>query len=118
MTPRTQKARIDKFSRFLVLKEQANRRGKKPGFYQAIVDHPCGTPACIGGYLDTYAPYRTWLRNQHERDADWMSYTGLNYGHFSGDNPAMIRDTALMAANRIRKAVGLKPFAKISDARK
>lgn len=114
-----QQKRINLFSRFLIRSELRNRKRGKPGFNQEWREHRCGTPACVGGYLDTYPPYLRWLRAQNLYWPSWRLFTGLdwdkNFYHQAGGGA---KRTAFQAANTMRREVGLKPFKSVREALK
>lgn len=101
--------RVDAFTRWMLKKEAKNRARKLPGFDQNVTNHACGTPACTGGYLSEYPPYRRLVRG-----CGWAGYfisggshwSELYYRVFDGRLTEKIR-TALQAVNNLRKLAGL-----------
>jgi hypothetical protein len=107
--------RIDAFTRWMVKREAKNRARGKPGYDQYSVEHSCGTPACMGGYLGTYPPFRRW--NAAVRI--WEDYLEVKYFDvFDSVNGCRIGPsqrapkTALEAANFVRKLAKLPRLTK------
>jgi hypothetical protein len=111
--PKPNVKRIDRFTRWMAAKEAANVKAGKPGYDQWIVEHRCGTPACMGGYLLTYPPYRRWEVKNHENDANWSEYLGVSYDEvFSSIGCRISKDrrsprSGLEAANYVRRLAKL-----------
>ncbi len=109
MTPNRE--RIDKFTRWMLKREAKNRAKGRPGFHQYDTEHECGTPACTGGYLEVYPPFRRWFvpgdtfRWSEFLGVDWWAVFPGSPGLWRGPSP--YPKTALQAVNNLRKIAGL-----------
>jgi hypothetical protein len=113
------KRRIDSFTRWLLRAEAKNRKAGKPGYKQKEVVYSCGTPACMGGYLDAYI--RTRLRKpsltgrwshsigfSSDDPVTGPSWSGGKHnGGVFGSRGCDGAKTALQAVNYLRNLVGL-----------
>src|SRR5688572_26476426 len=115
MTAKEQRSRIDRFTRWMVRAEAKQRAKKRRAKYrQARRAHPCGAPACIGGWSDAWAAKRG---ANSSPDYEWHARLGLTEGQawtggkhgegVFGAHGCNGAKTALQAANYLRNIAKL-----------
>lgn len=109
---------VDGFTRWMVVRAAENEAAGLP-YDQKLDNHPCGTPACIGGYLNAYPPaverrINFWVGRSiglriGGRKSGAGVFANVVWGELFGvDLPFK---TPLEAANNMRRLAGLEPLA-------